>query len=188
MDEPLSNPRRQAAHRHTRAQNSFDLQAPARPNHPLRQPHDGRLEAMRWGHRIAVLNAGTAPTARTPMQLYKWPVESVFVAHVHRQPPMNLLPGAGGVVRPGAAWAPGAFLVEGPAARPLIHYTSGALRRGITGGLRPENLKNRPRCQPATSKPRSAHVEALGNEALISCPPAGWWTPGAGASANPSSR
>ncbi|NQV11453.1 MAG: ABC transporter ATP-binding protein [Cyanobacteria bacterium] len=162
MDEPLSNLDAKLR-TGTRAQ-IVDLQRQLGTT-TLYVTHD-QVEAMTMGHRIAVLSAGRLQQLGTPMQLYNWP-SNLFVAQFIGSPPMNLLPVlavGGDQVQLGSR----RFLVEGPSGQALIRYTSGAYEGAITGGLRPETLK----LAPAANRNIQAeitHVEALGNEALISC-------------------
>jgi len=98
---------------------------------------------------------------------------------------LNLLPGWR-VVGDEAA-RPGAFWWRGPRPGP-IHYTSGCLRRAITGGLRGQNNRqNRPAATTQTSNRGLLHVEAPERSAdqAAAC----WMVePGAGARANPSQQ
>lgn len=126
--------------------------------------HD-QVEAMTMGHRIAVLNQGRLQQLGTPMELYTWP-SNLFVAQFIGSPPMNLLPvqAAGGdQIQLDAR----RFLVEGPMAAALASHAARGVSTLLTGGLRPEHLK----LAPATNRNLPGdvtHVEALGNELLIS--------------------
>ncbi len=127
--------------------------------------HD-QVEAMTMGHRIAVLNQGRLQQLGTPMQLYNHPA-NLFVAQFIGSPPMNLLPVlavGGDQIQLGGR----RFLVEGPMAQALAAHATGAAVGTLTAGLRAEHLK----LAPATNRNLQAevtHLEALGNEQLISC-------------------
>ncbi|MCP9801364.1 ABC transporter ATP-binding protein [Synechococcus sp. RedBA-s] len=131
--------------------------------------HD-QVEAMTMGHRIAVLNQGRLQQLGTPMELYEHPA-NLFVAQFIGSPPMNLLPveqaGADQVQLAGRR-----FLVEGEMAQTLeARAAAGGSADGrgsLTAGLRAEHFK----LAPATNRNLTAeitHLEALGNEVLISC-------------------
>ncbi|MCT0218561.1 ABC transporter ATP-binding protein [Synechococcus sp. CS-1329] len=131
--------------------------------------HD-QVEAMTMGHRIAVLNQGRLQQLGTPMELYEHPT-NLFVAQFIGSPPMNLLP----VEQAGAdqiQLAGRRFLVEGEMAQALeARAAAGGRADGsvsLTAGLRAEHFK----LAPATNRNLTAeitHLEALGNEVLISC-------------------
>ncbi len=158
MDEPLSNldAKLRAG---TRAQ-IVELQRSLGTT-TLYVTHD-QVEAMTMGHRIAVLNGGRLQQLGTPLELYQWPA-NLFVAQFIGSPPMNLLPVtavAAGQLQLGGRRLP----VEGPMAEVLAAQVG----QGLTAGLRPEHL----RLAPATNRNLAAevqHVEALGNEQLVSC-------------------
>ncbi len=139
--------------------------------------HD-QVEAMTMGHRIAVLNRGQLQQLGTPLELYRWPANT-FVAQFIGSPAMNLLP----VTAVGGAQLQlegRRFLVEGPMGAALAQWLERGNPEGLSAGLRPEHL----RLGPATNRNLSAevtHCEALGNEQLVSCRPAGGQPPGAGA-------
>jgi len=158
MDEPLSNLDAKLR-TGTRAQ-IVELQRRLGTT-TLYVTHD-QVEAMTMGHRIAVLNAGRLQQLGTPMELYQWPA-NLFVAQFIGSPAMNLLPIE--VVGPGQVLLGGRRLtVEGPMAEAL----GGRQGQTLTGGLRPEHLK----LAPATNRNLAAevsHVEALGNEQLVTC-------------------
>ena len=123
--------------------------------------HD-QVEAMTMGHRIAVLNGGRLQQLGTPMELYQSPA-NLFVAQFIGSPPMNLLPvevaGVEHVVLAGKR-----FPVEGP----MLAALAGRNGHQLTGGLRPEHL----RLAPAANRNLAAevmHLEALGNEQLLTC-------------------
>ncbi len=127
--------------------------------------HD-QVEAMTMGHRIAVLNQGRLQQLGTPMELYEHPA-NLFVAQFIGSPPMNLLPveqvGADQVQLAGRR-----FLVEGGMALALEARGGGGGGGSLTAGLRAEHFK----LAPATNRNLAAevtHLEALGNEVLISC-------------------
>ena len=158
MDEPLSNLDAKLR-TGTRAQ-IVDLQRRLGTT-TVYVTHD-QVEAMTMGHRIAVLHAGRLQQLGTPMELYRWPA-NLFVAQFIGSPPMNLLPVQ--ITAPGQLQVGGQrLLLEGPLedlSRPLVGQS-------FTGGLRPEHLK----LAPATNRNLAAevaHVEALGNEQLITC-------------------
>jgi len=158
MDEPLSNLDAKLR-TGTRAQ-IVELQRRLGTT-TLYVTHD-QVEAMTMGHRIAVLNGGRLQQLGTPLELYQWPA-NLFVAQFIGSPPMNLLPVT--VAAPGQLLLAGRrLLVEGPMAEAL----SGRQGQALTGGLRPEHL----RLAPATNRNLAAevsHVEALGNEQLVTC-------------------
>ena len=124
--------------------------------------HD-QVEAMTMGHRIAVLNAGRLQQLGTPMELYQWPA-NLFVAQFIGSPPMNLLPVT--LLSQGQIQLGGhRFVPEGASAEPLTQWRGPA---ELMAGLRPEHL----RLAPATNRNLAAeicHVEALGNEQLLTC-------------------
>ncbi|WP_255103572.1 MULTISPECIES: ABC transporter ATP-binding protein [unclassified Synechococcus] len=127
--------------------------------------HD-QVEAMTMGHRIAVLNQGRLQQLGTPMELYQHPA-NLFVAQFIGSPPMNLLPveqvGADQVQLAGRR-----FLVEGEMALALEARAASGGGGSLTAGLRAEHFK----LAPATNRNLAAevtHLEALGNELLISC-------------------
>ncbi|QPN60198.1 ATP-binding cassette domain-containing protein [Synechococcus sp. CBW1002] len=162
MDEPLSNLDAKLR-TGTRAQ-IVELQRRLGTT-TLYVTHD-QVEAMTMGHRIAVLNAGRLQQLGTPMELYQWP-SNLFVAQFIGSPPMNLLPVialGGDQVQLGSR----RFLVEGPVTQALAAHAESASASSLTAGLRPEHL----RLAPATNRNLPAevtHLEALGNEQLISC-------------------
>ncbi len=123
--------------------------------------HD-QVEAMTMGHRIAVLNGGRLQQLGTPLELYRWPA-NLFVAQFIGSPPMNLLPVR---VAPGGQLQLGQrrFHLEAP----LADLVAGRSGEALTAGLRPEHLRLGPaanRNMPA----EVAHLEALGNEQLLTC-------------------
>jgi multiple sugar transport system ATP-binding protein len=158
MDEPLSN--LDAKLRTGTRSQIVELQRRLGTT-TLYVTHD-QVEAMTMGHRIAVLNGGRLQQLGTPMELYQWPA-NLFVAQFIGSPPMNLLPVT--VAAPGQLLLGGRRLtVEGPLAEAL----GGRQGQTLTGGLRPEHLK----LAPATNRNLAAevsHVEALGNEQLVTC-------------------
>jgi len=158
MDEPLSNLDAKLR-TGTRAQ-IVELQRRLGTT-TLYVTHD-QVEAMTMGHRIAVLNGGRLQQLGTPLELYQWPA-NLFVAQFIGSPPMNLLPVT--VAAQGQLMLEGRrLLVEGPMAEVL----GGRQGQALTGGLRPEHLK----LAPATNRNLAAevsHVEALGNEQLVTC-------------------
>jgi multiple sugar transport system ATP-binding protein len=158
MDEPLSNLDAKLR-TGTRAQ-IVELQRRLGTT-TLYVTHD-QVEAMTMGHRIAVLNGGRLQQLGTPLELYQWPA-NLFVAQFIGSPPMNLLPVV--VAAQGQLMLEGRrLLVKGPMAEAL----GGRQGQALTGGLRPEHLK----LAPATNRNLAAevsHVEALGNEQLVTC-------------------
>ncbi|MEB3330938.1 MAG: ATP-binding cassette domain-containing protein [Synechococcaceae cyanobacterium] len=158
MDEPLSNldAKLRAG---TRAQ-IVELQRRLGTT-TLYVTHD-QVEAMTMGRRIAVLNAGRLQQLGTPLELYQWPA-NLFVAQFIGSPPMNLLPVE--ICAPGQLLLGGRrFLLEG------AMEAASLSRQGeqLTAGLRAEHL----RLAPATNRNLPAevsHVEALGNEQLVTC-------------------
>ena len=158
MDEPLSN--LDAKLRGGTRSQIVELQRRLGTT-TLYVTHD-QVEAMTMGHRIAVLNGGRLQQLGTPMELYQWPANT-FVAQFIGSPPMNLLPVT--VAAPGQLLLGGRRLtVEGPMAEAL----AGRSGQTLTAGLRPEHLK----LAPATNRNLPAevkHVEALGNEQLLTC-------------------
>jgi multiple sugar transport system ATP-binding protein len=127
--------------------------------------HD-QVEAMTMGHRIAVLNQGRLQQLGTPMELYDHPA-NLFVAQFIGSPPMNLLP----VQRSGTDQVQlggRRFVVDGTMAQVLDAHDPSEVGGDLTAGLRPEHFK----LAPATNRNLAAevtHLEALGNELLISC-------------------
>jgi len=123
--------------------------------------HD-QVEAMTMGHRIAVLNQGRLQQLGTPMELYRQPA-NLFVAQFIGSPPMNLLPVT--VAGPDQLALADRRLTVAPEMAARL----GALRgHSLTAGLRPEHL----RLAAATSQTLAArvcHLEALGNEQLVTC-------------------
>jgi multiple sugar transport system ATP-binding protein len=127
--------------------------------------HD-QVEAMTMGHRIAVLDRGVLQQLGTPLELYQWPA-NVFVAQFIGSPPMTLLPvtsvGAGQLQLGGHRFVP-----EGPIAEALQQWHGQGGESRLMAGLRAEHLK----LAPATNRNLPAevsHVEALGNEQLLTC-------------------
>ncbi|MFN6351878.1 MAG: ABC transporter ATP-binding protein [Cyanobacteriota bacterium] len=123
--------------------------------------HD-QVEAMTMGHRIAVLHQGRLQQLGTPLELYRQPA-NLFVAQFIGSPPMNLLPvevAAGGMLQVAGK----RFAVPSALEALLV----GRQGQRLTGGLRPEHL----RLAPAANRNLAAevsHVEALGNEQLLTC-------------------
>ncbi|MEB3275711.1 MAG: ATP-binding cassette domain-containing protein [Cyanobacteriota bacterium] len=159
MDEPLSN--LDAKLRTGTRSQIVELQRRLGTT-TLYVTHD-QVEAMTMGHRIAVLNAGRLQQLGTPMELYQWPA-NLFVAQFIGSPAMNLLPVtviAQGQIQLGSR----RFSPEGNAAAALALWEGPAM---LTAGLRAESL----RLAPATNRNLAAevcHVEALGNEQLLTC-------------------
>jgi multiple sugar transport system ATP-binding protein len=123
--------------------------------------HD-QVEAMTMGHRIAVLNAGRLQQLGTPLELYQHPA-NLFVAQFIGSPPMNLLP---------VEVASSSQLVLGGRRHTLAETVAAPLAgrqdQRLTAGLRPEHLRLAP---PANRNLAAevSHVEALGNEQLVTC-------------------
>jgi len=158
MDEPLSN--LDAKLRTGTRSQIVELQRRLGTT-TLYVTHD-QVEAMTMGHRIAVLHAGRLQQLGTPMELYRWPA-NLFVAQFIGSPPMNLLPVQ--------VSAPGQLLVAGqrlPLQGPLAEISAAHVGAGLNGGLRPEHLRLAP---PANRNlaAQVCHVEALGNEQLLTC-------------------
>ncbi|MEB3173442.1 MAG: ABC transporter ATP-binding protein [Cyanobacteriota bacterium] len=159
MDEPLSN--LDAKLRTGTRSQIVELQRRLGTT-TLYVTHD-QVEAMTMGHRIAVLNAGRLQQLGTPMELYQWP-SNLFVAQFIGSPPMNLLPvqlAGGGQLQLGSR----RFSPSGPSAEALACWHGPA---ELTAGLRAEHL----RLAPATNRNLAGevcHVEALGNEQLLTC-------------------
>ena len=124
--------------------------------------HD-QVEAMTMGHRIAVLNQGHLQQLGTPLELYRQPA-NLFVAQFIGSPPMNLLP----------------VSVAGPQqlvlAQQLLNiapqgsaHLGPLLGQSLTAGLRPEHLRVAGAATAQTLAARVCHLEALGNEQLVTC-------------------
>ena len=124
--------------------------------------HD-QVEAMTMGHRIAVLNQGHLQQLGTPLELYRQPA-NLFVAQFIGSPPMNLLP----------------VSVAGPQqlvlAQQLLNiapqgtaHLGPLLGQSLTAGLRPEHLRVAGAATAETLAARVCHLEALGNEQLVTC-------------------
>ncbi|MEB3271420.1 MAG: ABC transporter ATP-binding protein [Synechococcus sp.] len=158
MDEPLSNLdaklRSSTRHQITALQRQLGTTT-------IYVTHD-QVEAMTMGHRIAVLNGGRLQQLGTPLELYQWPA-NLFVAQFIGSPAMNLLPVTIG--------APGQLLLAGQRlllAGPLQALCASRLGESCSGGLRAEHL----RLAPPANRNLAAevcHVEALGNELLLTC-------------------
>ncbi len=158
MDEPLSNLDAKLRNG-TRAQ-IVELQRRLGTT-TLYVTHD-QVEAMTMGHRIAVLNQGRLQQLGTPMQLYRQPA-NLFVAQFIGSPPMNLLP----VIVAGpdqVALADRRLPLDPAQAAPL----AGRSGQALTAGLRPEHLRLAT-ASASTLAARICHLEALGNEQLITC-------------------
>jgi multiple sugar transport system ATP-binding protein len=158
MDEPLSN--LDAKLRTGTRTQIVDLQRQLGTT-TVYVTHD-QVEAMTMGHRIAVLYQGRLQQVGTPMEIYREPA-NLFVAQFIGSPPMNLLPVQ--VVGQGQLLAAGKKFALPPALEALVASRQGQC---LTGGLRPEHL-----ClAPAANRNLVAevsHVEALGNEQLLTC-------------------
>jgi multiple sugar transport system ATP-binding protein len=130
--------------------------------------HD-QVEAMTLGERIAVLKGGVLQQIADPHTLYHRPANR-FVAGFIGSPPMNFLDatvGDGGTVA--LAGAPMIRPAPAPAALP------GLRSRGITLGVRPEDLTLAPGGDGGTLPATLDVREPLGNEALL------YWSTPAGA-------
>ena len=159
MDEPLSNLDAKLR-TGTRAQ-IVELQRRLGTT-TLYVTHD-QVEAMTMGHRIAVLNGGRLQQLGTPIELYQWP-SNLFVAQFIGSPPMNLLPVQ--------VAGPGQLLVAGrqlPLTGPLQAATASRVGQTLTGGLRAEHLVLAEADDEPTLAAEVSHVEALGNEQLVTC-------------------
>jgi multiple sugar transport system ATP-binding protein len=159
MDEPLSNLDAKLRNG-TRAQ-IVALQRRLSTT-TLYVTHD-QVEAMTMGHRIAVLNQGHLQQLGTPLELYRQPA-NLFVAQFIGSPPMNLLP----------------VSVAGPQqlvlAQQLLNiapqgtaHLGPLLGQSLTAGLRPEHLRVAGAATAQTLAARVCHLEALGNEQLVTC-------------------
>jgi multiple sugar transport system ATP-binding protein len=159
MDEPLSNLDAKLRNG-TRAQ-IVALQRRLSTT-TLYVTHD-QVEAMTMGHRIAVLNQGHLQQLGTPLELYRQPA-NLFVAQFIGSPPMNLLP----------------VSVAGPQqlvlAQQLLNiapqgtaHLGPLLGQSLTAGLRPEHLRVAGAATDQTLAARVCHLEALGNEQLVTC-------------------
>jgi len=141
---------------------------------------------------IAVLNAGRLQQASgTPMQLYKWPSNSCFVAQSSASPPIEPdWPVLAVRWRPAASWASRRFLVEGAQRQALHPLHQPRLRRGNHGGLRPEKSQNFAPAATATNSQAEAlpTLKPSADEALISCRLAGMVDTWCRCAATPPSR
>ena len=118
---------------------------------------------MTMGHRIAVLNQGHLQQLGTPMELYRQPA-NLFVAQFIGSPPMNLLPvTVTGPQQLALAQQRLTVALDGPA--PL----GALLGQSLTAGLRPEHLRIAGAATAKTLAARVCHMEALGNEQLVTC-------------------
>jgi multiple sugar transport system ATP-binding protein len=124
--------------------------------------HD-QVEAMTMGHRIAVLNQGRLQQLGTPMELYRQPA-NLFVAQFIGSPPMNLLPVT--VAGPQQLELAQQRLTVAPEKAASL---GGLLGQSLTAGLRPEHLRIAAAATTETLAARVCHLEALGNEQMITC-------------------
>ena len=159
MDEPLSN--LDAKLRTGTRSQIVELQRRLGTT-TLYVTHD-QVEAMTMGHRIAVLHAGRLQQLGTPMQLYRWPA-NLFVAQFIGSPPMNLLPVR--ILSPGQLQLGGSLL---PLAEPMAGISAALVGAALTGGLRPEHLRLAQSAEEPLLAAQVCHVEALGNEQLLTC-------------------
>jgi multiple sugar transport system ATP-binding protein len=111
--------------------------------------HD-QVEAMTMAHRIVVLNKGRIEQFGTPMELYHHPATR-FVATFIGQPNMNLLPAT--VTGAGADGLTVEF--HGGTRMTLPVEASAKPGDSVDVGVRPENLKLRPRPCHAPPRPRT---------------------------------
>jgi len=124
--------------------------------------HD-QVEAMTMGHRIAVLNQGHLQQLGTPMELYRQPA-NLFVAQFIGSPPMNLLPVT--VAGPHQLALDQQQLSLAPQGTAPLGGLQGQF---LTAGLRPEHLRVVGAAGAETLAARVCHLEALGNEQLVTC-------------------
>jgi multiple sugar transport system ATP-binding protein len=124
--------------------------------------HD-QVEAMTMGHRIAVLNQGHLQQLGTPMELYRQPA-NLFVAQFIGSPPMNLLPVS--VAGPQHLVLAQQLLDIAPQG---TAHLGPLLGQSLTAGLRPEHLRVAGAATAQTLAARVCHLEALGNEQLVTC-------------------
>jgi multiple sugar transport system ATP-binding protein len=124
--------------------------------------HD-QVEAMTMGHRIAVLNQGHLQQLGTPMELYRQPA-NLFVAQFIGSPPMNLLPVS--VAGPQQLVLAQQLLDIAPQG---TAHLGPLLGQSLTAGLRPEHLRVAGAATAQTLAARVCHLEALGNEQLVTC-------------------
>ena len=124
--------------------------------------HD-QVEAMTMGHRIAVLNQGHLQQLGTPMELYRQPA-NLFVAQFIGSPPMNLLPVS--VAGPQQLVLAQQLLNIAPQ---VTAHLGPLLGQSLTAGLRPEHLRVAGAATAETLAARVCHLEALGNEQLVTC-------------------
>jgi len=115
------------------------------------------------GHRIAVLNQGRLQQLGTPMELYRQPA-NLFVAQFIGSPPMNLLPVT--VAGPQQLALAQQRLTVAPEKAASL---GGLLGQSLTAGLRPEHLRIAAAATTETLAARVCHLEALGNEQMITC-------------------
>ena len=128
--------------------------------------HD-QVEAMTMGHRIAVLNQGHLQQLGTPMELYRQPA-NLFVAQFIGSPPMNLLPVS--VAGPQQLVLAQQLVNIAPQGTAHLGAHLGALMgQSLTAGLRPEHLRVAGAATAETLAARVCHLEALGNEQLVTC-------------------
>jgi multiple sugar transport system ATP-binding protein len=119
------------------------------------------------GHRIAVLNQGHLQQLGTPMELYRQPA-NLFVAQFIGSPPMNLLPVT--VAGPQQLVLAQQRLSVAPQGTAHLGAHLGALLgQSLTAGLRPEHLRVAGAATAETLAARVCHLEALGNEQLVTC-------------------
>jgi multiple sugar transport system ATP-binding protein len=126
--------------------------------------HD-QVEAMTMGHRIAVLNQGDLQQVGTPLDLYEHPA-NLFTARFIGTPPMNIFPAT--VADGGAVLESGSLELPVPERwRAATQNRHGAQ---VFVGLRPENLRDKPRASgggTAAVALRVDLVETLGHEVLV---------------------
>jgi multiple sugar transport system ATP-binding protein len=118
---------------------------------------------MTMGHRIAVLNQGHLQQLGTPLELYRQPA-NLFVAQFIGSPPMNLLPVS--VAGPQQLVLAGQRLSVAPQG---TAHLGALLGQSLTAGLRPEHLRVAGAATAETLAARVCHLEALGNEQLVTC-------------------
>lgn len=123
--------------------------------------HD-QIEAMTFGHRIALLNFGELQQIDTPDNIYRKPA-NIFTAQFIGNPPMNVISNSSyqdGEVMIGNQ----TFKVHNNWKKHLNQFDE----RSLKAGIRPESIRVFSELEPNTIKGYVSHVENLGaNYALI---------------------
>ena len=117
--------------------------------------HD-QVEAMTMGHRIAVLDYGDLQQVGTPLELYEKP-DNVFVARFVGTPPMNFFRAR--VAAGGSRLDAASIQLSLPES--LRAVTRGADGRELLVGVRPENLRQRPRSDSGPTAEMTLKVELI---------------------------